>query len=109
MNRKAAELGMKSTHFNNTHGLPSDGHQTTARDLAHLAFAAFQAAASSAKSWHAAARLHARLGVRLPAQHRVEEHEPIAEDRGLRRHKDRHDRTPRATALFPPASATAGG
>jgi D-alanyl-D-alanine carboxypeptidase (penicillin-binding protein 5/6) len=42
MNRKAAELGMKSTHFNNTHGLPSKGHQTTARDLAHLAFVAFQ-------------------------------------------------------------------
>src|SRR6478609_9361957 len=42
MNRKAAELGMKSTHFNNTHGLPSKGHQTTARDLARLAFVAFQ-------------------------------------------------------------------
>lgn len=42
MNRKAAELGMKSTHFNNPHGLPSDGHQTTARDLARLAFTAFQ-------------------------------------------------------------------
>ena len=33
---------MKSTHFNNPHGLPSDGHQTTARDLAQLAFAAFK-------------------------------------------------------------------
>jgi D-alanyl-D-alanine carboxypeptidase (penicillin-binding protein 5/6) len=42
MNRKAAELGMKSTHFNNPNGLPSAGHQTTARDLAHLAFVAFQ-------------------------------------------------------------------
>ena len=42
MNRKAAELGMKSTHFNNPHGLPSDGHQTTARDLAQLAYAAFK-------------------------------------------------------------------
>jgi D-alanyl-D-alanine carboxypeptidase (penicillin-binding protein 5/6) len=42
MNRKAAELGMKSTHFNNPHGLPSAGHQTTARDLAHLAFVAYQ-------------------------------------------------------------------
>jgi D-alanyl-D-alanine carboxypeptidase (penicillin-binding protein 5/6) len=42
MNRKAKELGMKSTHFNNTHGLPSAGHVTTARDLAHLAFIAFQ-------------------------------------------------------------------
>jgi D-alanyl-D-alanine carboxypeptidase (penicillin-binding protein 5/6) len=42
MNRTAAELGMKSTHFNNPNGLPSAGHQTTARDLAHLAFVAFQ-------------------------------------------------------------------
>jgi D-alanyl-D-alanine carboxypeptidase (penicillin-binding protein 5/6) len=42
MNRKAAELGMKSTHFDNTHGLPSKTHRTTARDLARLAFVAFQ-------------------------------------------------------------------
>lgn len=42
MNRKAAELGMKATHFNNPNGLPSEGHVTTARDLAKLAFAAYQ-------------------------------------------------------------------
>ncbi len=42
MNRKAAELGMTSTHYNNTHGLPSAGHVTTARDLARVAYAAFQ-------------------------------------------------------------------
>jgi D-alanyl-D-alanine carboxypeptidase (penicillin-binding protein 5/6) len=42
MNRKAAELGMTSTHFKNPHGLTSGGHVTTARDLATLAFAAFQ-------------------------------------------------------------------
>lgn len=42
MNRKAAELGMKSTHFNNPNGLPSDDHVTTACDLARLAFVAFQ-------------------------------------------------------------------
>ncbi len=42
MNRKAAELGMKSTHFINPHGLPADGHQTTAGDLARLATLAFQ-------------------------------------------------------------------
>lgn len=42
MNQKAAELGMKSTRFNNPHGLPSPGHQTTARDLARLAFEAFK-------------------------------------------------------------------
>jgi serine-type D-Ala-D-Ala carboxypeptidase (penicillin-binding protein 5/6) len=42
MNRKAAELGMKSTQYKNTHGLHSDGHETSARDLAILAHAAFQ-------------------------------------------------------------------
>jgi D-alanyl-D-alanine carboxypeptidase (penicillin-binding protein 5/6) len=42
MNRKAKELGMQATHFNNPHGLPSAGHQTTARDLARLAFLAYQ-------------------------------------------------------------------
>jgi len=42
MNRKAEEIGMKSTHFDNPHGLPSDGHQTTASDLAHLAYEAFK-------------------------------------------------------------------
>jgi D-alanyl-D-alanine carboxypeptidase (penicillin-binding protein 5/6) len=42
MNRKAAELGMKSTHFNNPNGLPSHGHETTARDLSRLAYVAFQ-------------------------------------------------------------------
>jgi D-alanyl-D-alanine carboxypeptidase (penicillin-binding protein 5/6) len=42
MNRKAKEIGMTSTHFNNPHGLPSAGHQTTALDLARLAHAALQ-------------------------------------------------------------------
>jgi D-alanyl-D-alanine carboxypeptidase (penicillin-binding protein 5/6) len=42
MNRRAKEIGMASTHFNNPHGLPSAGHQTTARDLATLAVAAFK-------------------------------------------------------------------
>ena len=42
MNRKAAEIGMKSTHFDNPHGLTAEGHQTTARDLAHLATLAFK-------------------------------------------------------------------
>ena len=41
MNRCAAEIGMHSTHFENPHGLPAEGHQTTARDLAQLAHAAF--------------------------------------------------------------------
>ena len=37
MNRVAAEIGMKSTHFENPHGLPNSQHKTTARDLALLA------------------------------------------------------------------------
>jgi D-alanyl-D-alanine carboxypeptidase (penicillin-binding protein 5/6) len=41
MNRRAEKIGMASTHFENPHGLPADGHQTTARDLARLAHAAF--------------------------------------------------------------------
>ncbi len=41
---------------------------------------------------HAAARVHGRFGHRLQAQHRVEEHQPIVEDRRIRRYKDRHDR-----------------
>ncbi|MEX2093116.1 MAG: hypothetical protein WD971_10590, partial [Pirellulales bacterium] len=42
MNRKAAEIGMKSTHFANPHGLTAEGHQTTAGDLARLATLAFK-------------------------------------------------------------------
>jgi D-alanyl-D-alanine carboxypeptidase (penicillin-binding protein 5/6) len=42
MNQKADAIGMKSTGFNNPHGLPSEGHQTTARDMARLAHAAFR-------------------------------------------------------------------
>ena len=37
MNEKAAKLGLTSTHFDNPHGLPSDAHYTSARDLARLA------------------------------------------------------------------------
>ncbi len=36
MNKKANELGLKSTHFDNPHGLDSEVHYTTARDLAAL-------------------------------------------------------------------------
>ena len=36
MNRKAAELGMTSTHFINPHGLNAEGHCSTARDMARL-------------------------------------------------------------------------
>jgi len=34
MNKRAAELGMKNTHFANCCGLPADGHLTTAYDIA---------------------------------------------------------------------------
>ncbi|HBL83468.1 MAG: hypothetical protein A2Y17_04080 [Clostridiales bacterium GWF2_38_85] len=36
MNRKAAALGLKNTHFSNPHGLSDDNHYTTAEDLATL-------------------------------------------------------------------------
>ena len=37
MNQHAVRLGMTHTHFNNSTGLPSEGHLTTARDLSILA------------------------------------------------------------------------
>jgi serine-type D-Ala-D-Ala carboxypeptidase (penicillin-binding protein 5/6) len=36
MNQHAARLGMTNSHFENSDGLPSDSHYTTARDLAIL-------------------------------------------------------------------------
>jgi serine-type D-Ala-D-Ala carboxypeptidase (penicillin-binding protein 5/6) len=36
MNQHAARLGMVNSHFENSDGLPSDGHYTTARDLGIL-------------------------------------------------------------------------
>jgi D-alanyl-D-alanine carboxypeptidase (penicillin-binding protein 5/6) len=42
MNDVAAEIGMDSTQFDNPHGLGSDKHKTTARDLALLAHEAFK-------------------------------------------------------------------
>ena len=40
MNERAAELGVKHSHFANPHGLPAEGHYTTAHDLALIAAAA---------------------------------------------------------------------
>ena len=37
MNKRAAELGMKNTHFTSPHGLPDPESYTTARDMALLA------------------------------------------------------------------------
>lgn len=41
MNERAAELGMKDTHFVNATGLPADGQHTTARDVAIMSKAVF--------------------------------------------------------------------
>ncbi len=42
MNRKAAEIGVRNTHFQNPHGLDADGHYTTAYDLAVITAYALQ-------------------------------------------------------------------
>lgn len=42
MNRKAAELGMKNSHFLNPDGLPAEGHMMSAHDLAILALRTMQ-------------------------------------------------------------------
>jgi serine-type D-Ala-D-Ala carboxypeptidase (penicillin-binding protein 5/6) len=42
MNAQAAKLGMADTHYENPHGLPAKGHQSSARDLVKLAHAAMQ-------------------------------------------------------------------
>ncbi|MEB3220935.1 MAG: D-alanyl-D-alanine carboxypeptidase family protein [Candidatus Sericytochromatia bacterium] len=36
MNRRALALGLRDTHFNNPHGLPSEGHFSSAHDLAMM-------------------------------------------------------------------------
>ncbi|MCA9051222.1 MAG: serine hydrolase [Planctomycetaceae bacterium] len=41
MNREAARIGMTSTHYRNPHGLTSEGHVSTAADLALLARTVF--------------------------------------------------------------------
>ena len=42
MNEKARDLGLKDTHFDNPHGLDSEQHYTTARELALIARAALE-------------------------------------------------------------------
>lgn len=37
MNKRAGELGLKNTHFDNPHGLDSDTHYTTAKDMSIMA------------------------------------------------------------------------
>ena len=41
MNTKAAELGMRNSHFVTAHGLPAAGQHSTARDMTILALAAW--------------------------------------------------------------------
>lgn len=41
MNQRATELGMKTSHFVNPHGLTEEGQQSTAHDMAKLARAAY--------------------------------------------------------------------
>ena len=41
MNRKAEDLGLKDTHFENPHGLDGETHYTTARELALIAREAY--------------------------------------------------------------------
>ena len=42
MNERAAQLGMKDSHFLNAHGLTAEGQYSTARDMIRLAYAAYQ-------------------------------------------------------------------
>lgn len=58
MNERAGELGLKNTHFDNPHGLDSDGQVSTARDLALLMAAAVKDPAVSAVMGLKTARIH---------------------------------------------------
>jgi D-alanyl-D-alanine carboxypeptidase (penicillin-binding protein 5/6) len=42
MNRTAEALDMSSSHFENPHGLTAAGHKSTAKDMAKLAWSAYQ-------------------------------------------------------------------
>lgn len=42
MNKKAAEIGLVYTHFDNPHGLSSENHRTTARELATITYHAMK-------------------------------------------------------------------
>lgn len=49
MNRKAASLGMRNSHFINPNGLPADGQYSTARDIAIASRHAYRSA--TIRSW----------------------------------------------------------
>ncbi len=42
MNEKAKQMGLVNTSFSNPHGLSSDGHHTTARELAQITYTALK-------------------------------------------------------------------
>jgi D-alanyl-D-alanine carboxypeptidase (penicillin-binding protein 5/6) len=56
MNRRAAQLGMKHTHFNNPNGLPDDQHYSTAHDLALLACEAMKH--KEFRDWVSCSKVH---------------------------------------------------
>ena len=90
MNRRAAQLGMTDTHYENPHGLPARGHQSSCRDLVKLAHAAMQ---NQLFRHYVNTRQHGTKVTgegRLRAQHRLEEHEQAARHRRLLRRQDRH-------------------
>ena len=90
MNRVAEGLKLKETHYANPHGLPAADHHSSARDLARLA--RFSPTRRCAGCGDRPPRRDAG-GWRGPqAGRRLVEHELAAEDRGLRRREDRHDR-----------------
>ena len=71
MNKKAEDLGLRNTHFENPHGLDGDTHYTTARELAKITRAAmnnedFRAIVSTFKK---TIPLNESEGVRLLINH----------------------------------------
>lgn len=65
MNRRAAELGLHDTHFENPHGLDAETHYSTARDMARLAAAALENPLFSA----IVAKKNAHIGTRSFSNH----------------------------------------
>lgn len=71
MNEKAAELGLKSTHFTNPHGLDNEEHYTTARELAVIAAEAMknETFAKIVSTYKKTIPLNETEGVRLLINH----------------------------------------
>lgn len=71
MNRKAEELGLENTHFENPHGLDGETHYTTARELAIIAREAYsnEALKSIFSTYKKTIPLNETEGVRLLINH----------------------------------------